>query len=158
MSHFDRAILSVLQHEGGLANNPADPGGLTNFGLCQRTYPRLDIKALTKEKAIDIYRRDFWHPKYDLMPYQIAAKVFDMAVNMGAGQAHKLLQRAAGVVSDGVIGNGTTKAVNGFDVGELLNKITAEQMKFYNAVIEKKPTSKAFLAGWSHRANWHPTV
>lgn len=158
MSHFDRAVLDVLKHEGGYVRNPQDPGGETNFGISKRVYPREDIKGMTKARAIAIYRRDYWHPKYDLMPYQVAAKVFDMAVNMGAKQAHKLLQRAAGVVDDGVIGNKTVQAVNAFSVGALLDNITIEQNKYYAAVVRNRPTSSIFMAGWTHRAAWHPTA
>lgn len=156
MSHFDKAIIDVLRHEGGLVNSPQDPGGLTNFGLSQRTYPKLDLRHITKSEAIEIYRRDFWYPKYDRMPYEIAAKVFDIAVNCGARTAHKLLQRAAQVIDDGVIGNRTIDAVNAFSVGALLDNITIEQKKFYAAVVHNRPTSSIFMAGWTHRAEWHP--
>lgn len=156
MSHFDNAILNVLRHEGGYCDNPSDPGGETNFGICKRTYPKLDIKNLTTQDAISIYRRDFWNYHYDEMPYRVAAKVFDMAVNMGAGQAHKLLQRAVGAKDDGIIGLQTLKAISKMDVETILNNITNEQKRFYNRIIQRKPTSSVFLAGWLHRAEWQP--
>lgn len=158
MSHFDKAILNVLRHEGGYVNSPQDPGGETKFGICKRTYPMLDIRNLTEQDAIRIYRRDFWSFQYDRMPYVIAAKIFDMAVNMGAKQAAKLLQRAAGVVDDGLIGPATIKAINITEEKDLLDRITAEQMKYYHAVVKNRPTSSAFMAGWTHRAEWHPVA
>ena len=36
MSAFELAIPIVLKHEGGFADNPADPGGATNFGISLR--------------------------------------------------------------------------------------------------------------------------
>jgi len=60
MSVFDRAIKYVLKHEGGLVNDPADPGGLTNRGITQRDYPHLDIAHLTEAETIAIYRKDYW--------------------------------------------------------------------------------------------------
>lgn len=158
MSHFDKAILNVLKHEGGYVNSTQDPGGETKYGICKRTYPMLDIRNLTEQDAIRIYRRDFWSFQYDRMPYVIAAKTFDMAVNMGAKQAAKLLQRAVEVDDDGVIGPATIKAVNAIDAGTLLDSITAEQIKYYNAVVKSRPPSSVFMAGWTHRAEWHPVA
>lgn len=159
MSHFDKAILSVLKHEGGYVNHPSDPGGETNFGICRRSYPKLDIKSLTKESAINIYRADFWRPEYDKMPYGVAAKVFDMAVNMGKHQAHRLLQRAVGVDDDGIIGKKTLDAINRvLPLDSVLEGITREQKKFYLKIVEGKPSSKVFLAGWFKRAEWHPVA
>jgi lysozyme family protein len=158
MSYFDKAIVEVLKHEGGLVDHPNDPGGITNFGISKRAYPLLNIKSLTKEFAIELYRRDYWSAWYDSMPYEVAAKTFDMAVNMGKAQAHKILQRAVGVVDDGVVGPKTVAATNAQNVDKTLANITEQQLKFYDKIIEKKPTSKVFLSGWTRRAEWHPTV
>lgn len=156
MSHFDKAILCVLEHEGGYVHHPADPGGETNFGICKRSYPALDIKSLTRTSAINIYRADFWRVEYDKMPYEVAAKVFDMAVNMGKYQAHKLLQRAVGVDADGIIGSKTLTAISQLPVKTVLATITLEQKMFYSKLVERKPSSRVFLSGWFKRAEWHP--
>ena len=50
----------VLKSEGGYVNDPHDPGGETNFGISKRAYPSVDIKHLTKEGAIAIYKKDYW--------------------------------------------------------------------------------------------------
>ena len=47
---FDAAVEIVLAHEGGLADDSADPCGITNFGISLRSYPELGsagIRALT---------------------------------------------------------------------------------------------------------------
>ena len=36
---FERAVARVLSDEGGYVDNPADPGGETNFGISKREYP-----------------------------------------------------------------------------------------------------------------------
>jgi len=56
---FDNAVNFVLQWEGGYSNDPEDPGKETNFGISKKSYPGLDIKNLTKEKAREIYYLDF---------------------------------------------------------------------------------------------------
>ena len=51
---FLLAIEEVLKNEGGYVNHPSDPGGATNFGITQRTYPRLNIRTLTVDQAKEI--------------------------------------------------------------------------------------------------------
>jgi len=81
--------------EGGYINNPADPGGETNFGICKRSYPDVDIKNLTRDGAKAIYARDYWAPIHgDELPEPVALVAFDCAVNQGVGTAVKVLQEA----------------------------------------------------------------
>src|SRR5207244_1797640 len=92
---FERAVARVLGDEGGYADNPSDPGGETKFGISKREYPQLDIAALTRADAIAIYYRDWWQRyRYSELPGPIAAKVFDLAVNIGPAHAVRCLQRA----------------------------------------------------------------
>ena len=156
MSHFDRAITAVLNHEGGYVNNPADPGGETNYGICKRNYPTLDIRNLSRSAAILIYHQDYWREVYEKLPYTIAAKIFDMAVNLGHQQAHKLLQRAVGAVDDGVIGPKTLAQVAAMDETAVLNNLCEEQEEFYKLLIKNRPKSAVFMAGWLKRASWRP--
>ena len=60
MQTFHDCIAHVLAAEGGLVNDPKDPGGVTKFGISQRSYPALDIRALTLDDAKTIYQRDYW--------------------------------------------------------------------------------------------------
>jgi lysozyme family protein len=74
MPDFDRAVRFVLQEEGvkfdsswnvvdpGYVNDPRDPGGETKFGISKRANPDLDIKGLTYEQALAIYRDRYWTP------------------------------------------------------------------------------------------------
>src|SRR5574343_1427713 len=93
---FLKAVARVLEHEGGYVNDPADAGGETKYGISKRSYPHLNIMALTREQAKKIYYRDWWRRYgYDMIADAgLAAKTFDLSVNMGAKQAHKLLQRS----------------------------------------------------------------
>jgi len=155
MSTFGRAIKYVLKHEGGLVNDPADPGGLTNRGITQRDYPHLDIRHLTEDETIEIYRKDYWRPVYDEMhDGDAACKIFDMAVNMGHRQAHKLLQRAVGVEDDGVFGLITLAAAN--NTRNLVDRLCIQQAEFYHNLVTKRPAMSKFLKGWLIRAHWRP--
>ncbi len=73
MSQFDKLIDRVLSHEGGYSNDPQDPGGETQWGISKRAHPDVNIKALTRAQAIDIYRADYWDKiKGDQLPAGIA--------------------------------------------------------------------------------------
>jgi lysozyme family protein len=108
--------------EGGVSNDPDDPGGLTKFGISQRSYPLLDIANLTRSEAIAIYERDFWQgASCPALPEPLDFYVFDAAINQGASYAKRELQRLVRVHDDGVIGPITLRAVQrmGYEVGPL---------------------------------------
>lgn len=150
----------MLSYEGGYTNDPADPGGETNFGISKKSYPDLDIKNLSREQAIEIYYRDFWQ-KYrycELQDEDIASKVFDLSVNMGPGIAHAHLQFAVMFSSmmtlrvDGIIGPKTIKAVNTHPVPTLLlAKLKLRAVKYY-ADLGLDTGKVKYLRGWIYRA------
>lgn len=152
MLRFDKAIGIVLGHEGGYSNNPSDPGGETNFGICKRQYPSIDIKSLTKQEAVEIYKRDYWRQYFDdINDESTAIKLFDLSVNLGHGQATKFIQRACNILGqnlkvDGGFGNKTLMAINACDAKTLYVLMIGEAEKFY-----KKLDKPMFLAGWLNR-------
>lgn len=83
MTLWERAIDQLLLAEGGYVNDPKDPGGETKFGISKRSYPHLDIAGLTREEAIQIYRRDYWDPIPAYLSDGMRWMVFDSAVNHG---------------------------------------------------------------------------
>lgn len=96
---FESAVNDVLGEEGGYVNNPADPGGETNWGISKRAFPDVDIKNLTRSAAIEIYRKNYWDP---LLPYHLAPVLqriaFECAVNQGLERCLRLLDGAKGQV------------------------------------------------------------
>lgn len=148
MSTFDEFIDRVLSHEGGYVNDPRDPGGETKFGIAKRSYPNVDIKNLTRDGAIEIYRRDFWdRVQGDKLPRQFAFQALDAAVNHGIGNAVRWMQRAVGAADDGIIGPVTLSRVQRFDPVDLVLLFNAERLEFY-AKLEK---FDAFGRGWTRR-------
>jgi len=118
---FGKAVRIVLKWEAGYVNDPADPGGETKFGISKRSYPDLDIKHLTEQQAIDIYKHDFWDAcKCGQLPYPVAVVVFDTAVNMGSHTAIKMLQKSINVSVDGIIGSETISKTNTMEPAALL--------------------------------------
>lgn len=125
---FDFAIPFTLHHEGGYTPGlPDDPGGETRWGISHRSYPTLDLKTLTREAAIAIYRRDFWDALHlDLLPLPLAVALFDGAVNQGPGAARGFirdLQGLLGMAPDGIIGPATAAACEGKDLARLLRRL-----------------------------------
>lgn len=147
---FKTAIDRVLDHEGGYVNpKPSDdPGGETKFGISKRSYPNVDIKNLTREQAVEIYKRDFWdRVRAEEMPDAIAYQALDFAVNSGIGTAIRKLQFAAGVADDGHWGPVTRAAVASMDVNDLLMLYIAERMDFQRKLKNWLPNS----GGWTAR-------
>jgi lysozyme family protein len=153
---FQRAITATLAFEGGYANDPDDPGGETNFGITKRTYPHLDIRTLTRDQAADIYHRDWWlRYGYDrISDAALAAKLFDLAVNIGPQRAHALLQKAFNRTAatplkvDGILGPASICAVNAHpDPAHLLAELKLLAVEYYLGLEKSK-----FLAGWVRRA------
>lgn len=148
MSQFDQIINRVLAHEGGYVNDPRDPGGETQWGISKRSYPKLNIRALTRAEAVEIYRRDFWQRvQGDRLPRAFAFQGLDAAVNHGIGNAVRWLQRAAGVADDGVIDPRTLAAVAAQDPADLVLLFNAERLEFYT----KLSTFDTFGRGWTRR-------
>lgn len=143
----------VVGVEKGLVDDPADPGGLTKYGISQRSYPTLDIRNLTQADAQGLYWRDFFVPAgCDTMPVELAYVVFDSAVNNGLGAAGEMLQESLNYLGaspqltvDGGVGDSTRGAI-----ARMLTRINGAQllMTEFNA-------RRTFLMGsdtsqWAH--------
>lgn len=147
--NFDQAFDRLITNEGGYVNNTADPGGETKFGISKRSYPRVDIKNLSREQAKLIYKSDFWERGYmDQYDPAIAFQVFDISVNSGIETAVRILQRAAGVADDGHIGPVTIAAIKAKGAPQMLMYIIAERLDFWR----KLSTWPTFGGGWAGRA------
>ena len=84
---FTAAVKTLLEVEGGYVDHPSDPGGRTNWGISQRSYPALDIRTLTRGEAISIYRRDYWDRIPTDLPDAVRWFAFDASVNHGVARA-----------------------------------------------------------------------
>lgn len=177
---FNKAILTILKHEGGFVNDADDPGGATNYGVSLRFLIQEgdlaigdidgdgdidadDVSKMTVEQAKAVYYKCWWL-KYNyeaIDNLSLVTKVFDMSVNMGGKQAHILLQRAVlacgiPVVEDGALGPkcfGAMSSITAAGGGDaLLASLRSEQAGFYRCLILKKPIFIKYQAGWLSRA------
>jgi len=170
MASFVLAYPAVLKIEAGYVNDPNDPGGETNFGITKRDHPDEDIKNLTKERAIAIYKAKYWDPlRLDFINDQeIADKLLDMSVNLGTETTAMRLQRALNytlvgrpVIIDGDIGPQTLAAINalarvaaiGPDLETLGLALRAYHAARYIELVEgPDPRFDTFAKGWLRRA------
>lgn len=155
---FRRALDFVLEWETVFdrrgnpiaENDPDDPGGLTKFGIDQRSHPSVDIRSLTKETAAAIYHRDYWLSiRGHELPFPVGEVVFDIAVNNGKSRAAQWLQEALGVNMDGFIGPVTLAAARNADPTDLASKLTVRRAGFYRSIARGKKAK--FLKGWLNR-------
>lgn len=181
MASFDLAIPKVLKHEGGFVDHKNDPGGATNFGISLRWLKAIgdwdgdgwldgdldrdgdvdihDIRRMTIDQATEFYRVHFWDVNgYDHFPNQaLAAKTFDLTVNMGNRRSHMLLQRACRacgfrIADDGVIGPVTLRTVGSADEEALLAAFRSEAAGYYRGLVIAKKKFEVFIDGWLNRA------
>jgi lysozyme family protein len=146
--NFDIAINRVLSNEGGYVNHPDDPGGETKWGISKRSYPMLNIKDLTRDDAVEIYRHDFWIAgQMDKMPDAVAFNALDFAVNSGIQTALRKLQQAIGVADDGHIGPVTMSVMEKMSPHDLASKYIAARLKFMTQL----KAWDTFGKGWANR-------
>lgn len=176
MANYSEIIPIILKHEGGLTNDPADRGGITNYGIslrfAQSTKNKAlldvdkdgdidadDIRKLTKEQAIKIYKMYFWDKpfKLDEEPSdKVALILFDAAVNHGNGGAVSLTQKALNSMGykldvDGLIGPKTLGALRSADPDKFVDAFLSVREKYYYAIVAKNSSQKVFLKGWLNR-------
>jgi len=168
MADFRDALRVILIHEGGsqFTDNPNDPGGATKYGISLRfllgegvdidhdgDIDADDVKGLDEAGAERLYSAFFWAPMHaDSFVQPVAAKLFDVAVNVGTKRATILAQRAALVTDDGLLGPQTIRAIIGTPPGIFIANLERVQTDFYEAIVEKRPAAVEFLEGWKVRA------
>lgn len=173
MAEFGPAFDIMIKNEGfpGYVNDPSDHGGETCAGIARKFwrgwrgwqivdeyknkpgFPKNLRDATGLFSAVqDFYKTNFWTPAMEQMPQEVATWLFDKSVNMGSGQAKKLLQRALGVTDDGQLGIITMTAIKNSDPVELVEKCREQARAFYRGLVDKNPSQAKFLSGWLARA------
>jgi len=178
-------ILYILNlYEGIYSNDADDKGKETYRGISRRAHPQWrgwalidsvkgkpDFKEVIinstalKEWAIDFYIKEYWK---DLllytMPEEIAAEVFEQAINFGKKRAVKHLQRAANALRydtkleelqvDGVMGAKTIRMISAIEkrgrANKLLRAFNSLQGCRYVELMEKSESQLKYT-GWFDR-------
>ncbi|WP_072392063.1 TIGR02594 family protein [Hyphomicrobium sp. CS1GBMeth3] len=162
---FERALVHVLEMEGGYTDDPHDPGGPTNRGITLGVFAawrkvavtesnRLRLiralKAIDDETVREIYRTRYWERAHcaELAP-PLALMHFDAAVNHGFGTAIRFLQDAVGAGVDGEIGPETRAKLAAAALSDTLDTYAAIRRRRYRAL----PHFWRFGRGWLARVD-----
>jgi lysozyme family protein len=170
MADFKPAFAFVLQHEDSTRSGKVtvDAGGRTRFGIAEKFHSDLPEEFFTGPaedalaEAAKIEEREYWDAMRlaEVENQNVANKLFDMGVNMGARQAAFYAQRAANVLvavdarvaEDGVIGPRTLAAINAAGPMAYYQLLCQFSAAFYRHVAAVNPAQAVNLAGWLKRA------
>ena len=145
---FDEAFARLIKHEGGLVNDPRDPGGLTKYGISGRAYPNEDIANLTIERAKQLCKRDYWTPAgCDRVPEHVRFHLLDAAYNSSVAAAIKVLQKAVGVEPDGDLGPQTLLAIARMTPHQFIARFNGARLAFMTSLGNWQAHGK----GWARR-------
>ncbi len=180
MADIRKITQDIIRREGGYVNDPADPGGPTKYGITLGTMQRLgldmngdhqinslDVKALTRAQAADIFQKQYFEtPKIGMLPSPLQPSVYDMYVNAGSN-AVKILQRLLGefgfnTLADGAIGPNTARMA-ALALAEapafLVDAYGIARRNYYYTLAEARPALRKFArrrdggkGGWISRA------
>lgn len=132
-------------------NEAGDPGGLTKYGIDARSHPGIDIRALTRAAAAEIYyRRYYVGSRASELPDGLADAHFDASVNVGPGRATKFLQEALAIRVDGAFGPVTLAASYRGAPAPVVRRMLDARADFYRD-LGARPASHRFLMGWLNR-------
>jgi hypothetical protein len=130
--NFKMAVTAVLAKEGGFNASDGNSKAPVNFGINQKANPDIDVKNLTREKAVELYKDRYWDKiGGDNLPPRVAMFAFDAAVNMGVDAAKKLISQSGGD----------------------LDKMVALRKAMYQDIVAKNPQQAKFLNGWISRTD-----
>lgn len=156
-NRFEICVKFVLEHETEynadgsvkVERDPNDPGGVTKYGIDQRSHPNVNVPALTLRQAKEIYHAGEWTKcRCDNLKVRWDLAVFDTAVHIGAGKAARLLQQAVGSKVDGYIGPVTIAHTNGAALDLLVEYLDLRE-SYYQAL--PAGLKKHYLRGWLNR-------
>jgi lysozyme family protein len=139
--NFNDCLNRVLKSEGGYTNDPADPGGPTNYGITLHDYRSYinsngtakDVRNMSVDQAKVIYKSKYWDKvNGDSLPSGVDYSVFDYGVNSGVNRANRVYKRL--VEPDSI---------------RTINAINDERLSFLHSL----PTWNHFGRGWGPRVS-----
>lgn len=169
MAKPENVIRHILKWEGGLVNDPNDPGGVTNRGVtlttwqqyCRQYTGRTDranaegLKAMSNEEWTDLFTRMFWDAAEcdDIKTNCIADMLADFYWHSGR-YAIRVLQRCVGATADGIVGKQTITLVNSFRTQrQLFHNYKQARIQYLENIVRRRPASAKYLKGWLRRVN-----
>jgi hypothetical protein len=160
--NFNETMKLMLNLEGGKTDEKSDRGGRTNFGITQRTYndwlkqnklKSSDVFKISKERALKIYKKQFWGViKGDQLPRNVAKAIMSMALTDGPQDSVRFIQRLLNIEQTGFMGPKTLAAIWSKckkDDKMFTKQILDAQIKRYKSDEQADTYGK----GWTNRAD-----
>ena len=160
--NFAETMKLMLNLEGGKTDEKSDRGGRTNFGITQRTYndwlkqnklKSSDVFKISKERALKIYRKQFWGViKGDQLPHNVAKAIMSMALTDGPQDSVRFIQKLLNIEQTGFMGPKTLAAIWSKckkDDKMFTKQILDAQIKRYKSDEQADTYGK----GWTNRAD-----
>jgi lysozyme family protein len=141
--------------EGGLVNDPADPGGRTFMGISEKSNPDLWTNGPPSEPQVRAryLSRYVQGPGFDkVSDPTLQAQLIDFGVNSGPAIAIQKLQVILGVAVDGVLGPGSLQSLSRGNPRDINNRLVVARCKMIATLVQKNPSQLKFLGGWLDRA------
>lgn len=179
MKTIDDIVAEIIKAEGSTyTEDKSDSGGPTRYGITLKTLSdyrgnsctAVDVMNLTEKEAKQIYlNRYYIEPKFNLlMPIsaEITSEVVDAGVNIGQGNACRILQRSLNafnqqaelypdLIVDGNCGQRTADALKKFiekrkKEGErvLMVLLNCLQGAYYTELVERRQKDEKYFYGW----------
>jgi lysozyme family protein len=171
MADINELRPKILAFEGGFQDSPDDKANYTsdgtlvgtNCGVSAATYEQIfgqkpsveDIKNLTDEQFNAVLEHFGAAIHYDDISNQSIADIFfDWCWASGTYYPTKHVQNILGIGVDGICGEGTVAAINGYDPqSELFDKIKNARMDYIDSLVAYTPSDAQFEEGWKSRVN-----
>ena len=163
---FNKAIKFILDREGGYANNPADSGKQTMYGITEKVYFDWQkkvkgvhyykgIKEITLEEAKDIYWDFYWEEsKAEEFSYPVALVIMDTSVNFGVSNGITFLEESLGLKQTGIMTEKLENLLHENDNVAFALKIVENRIKYRYFRCEEDKTQEVFKDGWINRDNF----
>ena len=162
--NWKQAFEQMLKSEGGFSDDEHDNGnklpdgrkGSTMLGVTQYNWEAHvghqvthdDMRKLTPADVEPLYKKKYWDAvRAEELPSGIDYMVFDMGVNAGPSRSIKLLQTAAGMTPDGLLGPITMSAVQAADPVILIIEFSHAKEDFYRSLTD----FPRYGTGWLNR-------
>lgn len=161
----DEIIRRVIRREGGYVNNKNDTGGATKYGITigtlanYRGVPKAsltpsDVKKLTEEEAIAIYKKNYWdNSRMDEVSDTVRELFFDTHVHGGAAVVARRALNSLGynIPTSGGISASLVEAMNSVNQKQLFDAMVKERVKRFYGIVQNNPSQKVFINGWLNR-------
>ena len=160
----DVVLQRIIDREGGHVDHPNDRHGATNWGLTKpflqdvtgREWTDVEICSITREIALSVYSLWLQMRRLDQLPddIELADAVIDFAVHSGSGAAVKAIQKAMGLVPDGIVGpktQGEWHLLNERTRERVRKAVIAARLEHLGAILSRDSSQAVFALGWLRR-------